>query len=482
VSAPKYIADAFKKGGQLEEVFGVESYEPRTGQVRMTLAVDNAILSRQPLMVEAPCGTGKSIAHLIPLAYHTTHNHTTAVVSTANIALQNQLMDKDLPTIQQLFPDLRYALIKGKNNYLCRYALQQSAQESLDYVLDEEGYHQATMIRVWSNETNTGDKSELDFLPRADVWRKFSSSHDDCLGKGCKYADECWSTVARRRAAGAHIIVTNHHLLISHVASDGKVLPNYDYLVCDEAHDLPHIARERLGWSMMRSTFTRVSDWAANVGKGKQAEALLKLSRAWLDKVEKHATSRAYDDVRLYGPLPFSCDKLLLALQVVENKALGMSMDGSLGVEEKAKAARAWNQAVVIQQRLKSLACAGDGEWVHWIQQNRGRDGRTWFTIEGRPLDVAKYIRRGIFEATPTTILTSATLASAGDFSFLAGEEKSDSERHSGQQFASSLRSISCCRRCVSYRKTFRFPLPPTSLIQYALPCALQSRRLEAVL
>ena len=207
-----YINSVFGPDGVLAHRF--EGYVPRQGQIDLALAVDGAIRDGEHVMAEAPTGTGKSIGYSVPASYHAAHEGKRVVIATANIALQEQLVDKDLPLLSDILPwNFSFALIKGRSNYLCHDRLyQEEAQGTLE-LLDEPG--DAGMLEAlvaWARQTNTGDVSELPFEPPYRRWRRFSTSSEDCKGSDCRFRDECCALRARAAAQEADVVVCNYRL------------------------------------------------------------------------------------------------------------------------------------------------------------------------------------------------------------------------------------------------------------------------------
>ncbi|MGH2461154.1 MAG: exonuclease domain-containing protein, partial [Chloroflexota bacterium] len=224
-------------------------FEHREPQVRMLRAVAEALNDGKQLMVEAGTGTGKSLAYLLPSIYFATRNNQRVVVSTNTINLQDQLIQKDLPDLQKVLPiSFRATVLKGRTNYLCLQRLA-SLRRRADLTLTET--LALVKILVWLPTTETGDQSELNLTDaeRA-VWSKLYAHPEICTLGTCQYArrGRCFLYRARARAEASHVIVVNHALLLSDVASASHVLPEYQYLIVDEAHHLEDEATDQLGY------------------------------------------------------------------------------------------------------------------------------------------------------------------------------------------------------------------------------------------
>jgi len=221
----------------------------RPGQVKMAEAVARSMDGGEHLAVQAGTGTGKSLAYLVPAARHAAGLDATVVVSTATIALQSQLIDRDLPRLAEALRPLlgrapTFAILKGRRNYLCKHRLQTgAADDSQDALFDPspstEIGRQVTRLREWAEQTETGDRDEL--VPGVDerAWRQVAVTARECIGsQRCGFGTRCFAEKAREIAARADIVVTNHALLAIDALEDGNVLPEHDVVIIDEAHDL----------------------------------------------------------------------------------------------------------------------------------------------------------------------------------------------------------------------------------------------------
>jgi ATP-dependent DNA helicase DinG len=224
----------------------------RPGQVAMAEAVEHAIASGEHLAVQAGTGTGKSLAYLVPAIRHAVSSRSTVVVATATIALQRQLIDRDLPRLVTavapvLGQEPAFAILKGRRNYLCLHRQRggpaDDPQDGLFATEDSSPSsplgRQVKRLHEWAEETTTGDRDELvPGVPEA-AWRQVSVSAQECIGaQRCPFGSRCFAEKAREAAAKAHIVVTNHALLAIDATSDIDVLPGHDVVIVDEAHDL----------------------------------------------------------------------------------------------------------------------------------------------------------------------------------------------------------------------------------------------------
>ncbi len=252
-----------------------EDFDDRAVQREMVSAVTEVMNNGGRLIVEAGTGTGKSLAYLIPAACHALANDSHVVVSTATINLQEQLVRKDIPTLQGLLPQrdepLRACQLKGRRNYLCLrrfYALRASAS-----LTDLESLV-ASKVLIWLLQTETGDRAELRLSPEEEaVWVRLSADGADCtMGNSPFVVDgSCFLQKARRQADSAHVIVVNHSLLLSDTATGGHVLPQYDDLIVDEAHHLEDEASRQFGFRWAEGEMSDLLSRCEGIPAGLQA-------------------------------------------------------------------------------------------------------------------------------------------------------------------------------------------------------------------
>ena len=306
------IDEVFGPGGLLEKKS--RAYEPRRGQIEMARAVGRAIAEKHHLAIEAPCGIGKTYAYLVPAIEHAIATNTRVVVCTANIALQEQIFEKDLPALAKIMPrPFTYALIKGINNYLCLDRYEETAGELSPITFDRKELRHWEKIREWRGETKTGDLSDLSFEPADAVWNRVNGVSELCNGPECRFYNDCFAMDARRKLRGAQVIVTNYHLFFAHLrvkaAGAGDVLlPAASTVICDEAHDMADIARDFFGARLTPFSMNTLIRGANFLRKGGVAEHLRQASRLFFTQVRDAA------DKRLRKPYWISADGILKAI------------------------------------------------------------------------------------------------------------------------------------------------------------------------
>ena len=262
------LAAMLEQGGSFEKAF--PGFEYRPPQVEMLCAVADAFNHSRHLLVEAGTGVGKSIAYLLPALHWAVENGERVVVSTNTINLQDQLYTKDIPELRALLPfEVRSTVLKGRGNYLCMrrlVALQEQpalpgnalpGNALVSNALDDTELGVLAKVLVWLPNTLTGDRSELALYGEREgaVWSQISSEAETCRADRCVHRRQgtCFFYRARQVAEGAHLVIVNHALLLSDVATENRVLPTYNYLIVDEAHHLEEATTYQLGYSLTRN-------------------------------------------------------------------------------------------------------------------------------------------------------------------------------------------------------------------------------------
>src|SRR3984885_2289119 len=239
------VEGIFGPGGLLEKRHN--GYEFRPSQLAMAKIADEAFAKHQHVVIEAGTGTGKTLAYLIPAI----RSGRRVVVSTATKSLQEQLFQKDVPFLQKNFaPNLKAALMKGRVNFLCRQKVNQMEGQPVLKGMDEIDWF--SQIRDWEKLTETGDRSELTFLPDdAELWNRIDARSDLCTGQKCAEFQRCFITAMKQRAEEADLIIVNHHLFFADLAirqeDFGSILPEYSAVVFDEAHEIEDVASDYFG-------------------------------------------------------------------------------------------------------------------------------------------------------------------------------------------------------------------------------------------
>jgi ATP-dependent DNA helicase DinG len=385
-------------------------YQPRSVQLEMAQAVERALENEQVLFCEAGTGTGKTLAYLIPALL----SGRRVVISTATRALQDQIWNTDLPLLERVLGKrIRAALMKGLTNYLCLRRAQLAHQQH-----DLTHHSALRIIEQWQETTNTGDFAELSELHERDpVLALVQASSETRIGAPCPFFDRCFVTNMRREAEGAQLLIVNHHLFFADLAlrgaHPGRVLPDYDAVVLDEAHQVEDTAALFFG--------TRLSERRVRTLL-KDASALLEMVDAptnLISQVER-GSKRLFESVANEHP---GEQRVMLrpdvwgggAYQsyldldsVLEALAAATVSARQQGVEERD--AREGLDALIRRTQDVRNALAfiveGDRRHVTWLDRSEG--GRA---LSATPVDVGPILRERLFHGGKAVILTSATLA-----------------------------------------------------------------------
>lgn len=379
--------------------------ERRDGQVEMARAVADAIAGDGHAVIQAGTGTGKSLAYLVP----TVLSEKPAVIATATKALQDQLAGKDLPFLaEHLDAPFRFAVLKGRSNYLCLQRLDElAADDRLDLDLDDDddnatgGLDSAVLeeLRAFAATSATGDRAELESISDR-VWRLVSVGRDECPGAGrCPRGDDCLAEKARRKAAEADVLVVNLHLYALAIMVE-TILPEHDLVVIDEAHQLEDIVAEAAGRHISPARVQMASRNASSVlveiEASERAEAAaVALHVALEPSVGERLPSgpgdelgRALDDVR------GAAERLLDALRAVPDSA---------PADTKAKAIRARQVATGLIDDIDAVRWPTDGE-VMWVDGPTSNPG-----LRSTPIEIGGLLSEQLWDRR-SGVLTSATL------------------------------------------------------------------------
>lgn len=399
---PLDVEATFGPGGPLAG--GNPNYEARPGQVALARSIFDSLAGGKHLLAEGPCGIGKSKAYGVPAAWLAANGKKVLIV-TASIALQEQLIRKDLPALQNELPwDFDFGLMKGKSNYLCKEQVEKADDQG---VFGGELDEYDTLV-AWSKKTKTGDKSELSIKPSEKLWGRFSTSSDACPGKKCPSYSSCFAMRARREAAQAGIIVTNYHLFFLDMAAGGTILPHADVVILDEAHEAADIARDVLGFRISIPTFMR---FARDAEKNKpaatlEAEALKLSAHAFFSTLVRFATSGHYHQL-LRWAAPFGCEELERAVQMY------VSACAKSHLAEKALAAIA---------RIKEALTVSNDNCVYSIELSDDVTRGKKATLQGRYIRPGPVLRSMLWGSYDSVVAVSATLTADRSFEFARGE------------------------------------------------------------
>jgi ATP-dependent DNA helicase DinG len=402
------------------------NYEARPQQVRMAQAVASAIEEGHHLLAEAGTGVGKSFAYLVPAILAASEAGKKVVVATHTISLQEQLLKKDLPFLRAVMPnEFTAVLVKGRGNYISLRRLKLTRQRALASFQRDEEIDQVATLAAWAKTTKDGSRSDLDFRPLPMVWDAVASEDGNCLGRNCPSHADCFYFQARRRMRSANILVVNHALLCTDLAiraAGAEMLPKYDVLIVDEAHNFEAVASEHLGLRITQGQVDHLLNRLYNERTRKGLLAFLELpevidlsrrARMASDQFfrgvaswkERHGTGNG----RLRTPIAIA-DPLSEALQKLGTALDSAQKDFEEEPDRRVELAGARDRCDTLAAVLNSWLAQEDAGSVYWIEEE-GPPGRRRLALQSAPLDVGPSLRKVLWSRVPTCVLTSATLS-----------------------------------------------------------------------
>ena len=460
-------------------------FEERLPQIEMLRHVTTAFNEEKIALLEAGTGTGKTLAYLIPAIHWSLANKHRVLISTNTINLQQQLTEKDIPLLNAILPfKFKAALVKGRTNYVCQRKLFEARQQP-DLLDIDKGEDDLAKLAAWARKTTDGSKADLGFIPDSKVWEHIQSESDTSLKKKCPFYKTCFFYGARRKALTADILIANHHLLFADLAvrisggdaAEVAVLPKYNRLVLDEAHNLEDIAsqhfgisasylgtirvlgrlyrvksakelgqipflkvRMRLNSSKIHRDLCAILELQIEDAYGKIEDARYQLESAmsglfaWI--VSRESASQRESKIRLtdevlsasdwksaVNPMPEALKKLHDVVTEVDKIVRTLSKittsfekeAASISVDLKAQSARLATSA----KEISAVLFTTDDVNINWIE---GRDSRYGLILHFRsaPLDVSNSMRMAVFERHKSVVMTSATLTVSKSFKYMA--------------------------------------------------------------
>ena len=425
-----YSEECFSPGGGIS--LHLDNFELRPQQIEMAKAIEEAIEADRNLIVEAGTGVGKTLAYLVPFIVWAKENSKRVVISTYTKALQNQLYVKDLPFLRKVFDiDFNFALCLGADNYICLRKFHKNTTQDLFASKDKK--KQIQYIQKWIKETETGVNTDMEILPDRIVWKDFSRDPDLCIGKKCKWWDECFYRKARMFQSKSEVLITNHALLFTDVLSGSKVLPEFNAIVIDEAHTIEDIATNHFGHEVSKSGLNSLLDQILNLVKsfnqGDLDIGMEHLSDIELLINEIKTTPDLFTRAgQLFsgheGLMQFDIHDFLKDLglidQLVELSGILSLVFGSIKDPEKSEEMKACSG------RCDNFAGSIDFifndnryDYAYWLNVKRMKKDIN-YSFNAAPIDVSSHMKEFFFERISPIILTSATLTTGkGDFSFI---------------------------------------------------------------
>lgn len=471
-------------GGPVAVKLG-ENFEYREEQIKVLNETAKAFNENSIALIEAGTGTGKTFSYLIPSIIWAVQNGERVVISTNTINLQEQLIGKDMPFLEEsINTQFTYSLVKGMRNYLCILragALDDGQQE----LIEDEETDEIKNILDWAATTNDGSLSDLSFSPRQNVWDKVSAESESCIRSKCPHYSECFFFKKRREIASAQLLIVNHHLFFSDLAiksatndMESGILPSYNRVVFDEAHNMVDAATSHFSISMAKFGLIRNIRRLKSRGRKGEIKGLVTFAAVTANKISKNdknselkntllkieeVVSPRIDDIESTINESFEQIFDIAVANTKENKSGGT--DFSLRVLERTQNSDEWMKAEESFEslRIKLLKIQGeirylieimgrneempdiiklliefrsvyskleyyieaitsffkknDNENVKWIEI-RGRKGIVFISLGISPIDVSAQLKQKLYDKSKTVVMTSATLAVEESFEF----------------------------------------------------------------
>jgi ATP-dependent DNA helicase DinG len=421
---PATLEDILAPGGAIARRLA-ERYEFRPQQLEMASAVSSALSDGHHLIAEAGTGVGKSFAYLLPAIDYAVRRKKRVVVSTHTISLQEQLIDKDIPLLQAVYPDeFTAVLIKGRGNYLCLRRLEQTRSRQNSLFDDQRQLESLWTIEEWAQQTSDGSLTDLPAVPDPGVWERVRAEHGNCLGKKCHFYEPCFWQAAKRRMNSGTILVVNHALFFSDLAlrmAGVNYLPKYDAVILDEAHTIEDVAAKHFGIELAESG---VRYQLRTLYDPRRARGLLSTHGACAndaiqDVVELHELAdRFFDDCAAWHREHGRGNGRIREPHIVQNVLTPKLRDLSLHLramlpklekeEEISEISATADKIAHTGQGLEALLAQGIANTVYWMQVT-GKSTRR-VSLHAAPIDVAQGLRTELFEKMKSVVMTSATL------------------------------------------------------------------------
>ena len=393
--------------------------EPREGQIQMAEAVANALTDRHHLLVQAGTGTGKSLAYLVPALVHGKK----VLVATATLALQRQLVERDLPKIQPalekvLQRNLTFAVYKGVGNYLCLQKMNGAEQDPDGDMLMEIGALEKDQKRLKAWAKTPGVSGDRDDAPDVDrrVWFANSVSGRECIGKDdCAFGSQCFAVAAKAKAQTADVVVTNHTLLAIEIVDNHAILPERDAVILDEAHEFMDRTTQAVTEELTAARVERAAAMATKHMPGKAAIAFKKAADDFAEAIADFAADVRNDPSKA-GRLPELPRQLEAPIRKVKESSAAVvaliNADADIidpdSMAQRARVKGATNEV----QTIASKMLRPGAHQVMWFEPN-------FSTLYLAPLEVSDVLRRNLLTETPV-IATSATLTIGKSFDAIA--------------------------------------------------------------
>ncbi len=455
------IINIFKPDGKLSEI--MRDYEYREEQIEVLNEVILSFNNHCTSLIEAGTGTGKSFAYLIPALYWSYHNGEPVVVSTNTINLQEQLLKKDLLLLKDVLPfPFKAILVKGRRNYVCKRKVKNLEKMHDMFTEDKKLRLEFIKILQWLDDTETGTRSDINFVITNSIWDKIASESDMCLNTKCPYFDTCYFMKARKEVYSADILIVNHHLLLSDAKlkmENRAILPEYKNLIIDEAHNFNNVATYHLGTpfysKLINKFFERLTEYSystipvirdnlGDLSSEDKKEVYKIIDTNILQKVKsiKEITVDYFNLLEDFIPESKE-NKLRMTEDVYQSKDwqkvinkgeklagyfknLGINLNSlyeKLAIQQEKILNGLKEQLIELEGQINNCnqlvtalefnIYAEDNSYVFWLEKDGQSTGQ-----ENAPLDISTLLRNYLWDKISNLILTSATLTINNDFQF----------------------------------------------------------------
>ncbi len=409
----------------IEEILGengslarsLQSFEFRPSQIQMAQLIEDSLRKKTPAIIEAGTGTGKTLGYLVPLVL----SNKKTVISTGTKNLQEQIFSKDIPLLSKATGlKIDSLLMKGRKNYLCLYRyFQYFSRPSLLEPVREKVRER---IEIWLTKTEFADRAELPWLADDDpIWDAISSTSDQCLGADCIHYDGCYLNALRRSAAQSRIIIVNHHLFFADLmvkkSGFGEIIPRFQVVIFDEAHNIEEIATTYFGESLSTSQLLELVNDVEKETKEirhinkrmlKNQLNLIKKGTEQLRELFENSDDRErLDQGRLLIINQGPARDIRYGLNYIEQKS---GLKELKDVPFQAIATRAGE----LEQSLEKILSFDDPGWLNWYEKRKKS-----VTFHISPLDISKSMQELLYKNVKTLVFTSATLSTNGNFDYI---------------------------------------------------------------
>ena len=433
------IQEVLAPGGVVSQF--LTGFEERPQQVQMARAIQQALVGGRHLVVEAGTGVGKSFAYLVPAIELVCQGAGRVLISTFTITLQEQLVNKDIPFLADcLNRSFTAGLAKGRGNYLCKRRLEFAMRKQR--LLFGQSDSELLLINDWATQTKDGSLSDIPFVPGSLLWDAVNSEHGNCRGHKCPHFQDCFYQQARHRLEKADIIVANHALLFSDLAlkeEGASVLPDYKYVIVDEAQNIEHVAEEQFGINISSRKVKFLLDGLYNprthkgllaysdAGKAvdivgridRDTKSFFERVRNWYEQTKEQTNGRCYAN--------FIDDSLSGHFKKLGSE-LGKLAKQTEDVDEKFEILRFVNRCEALAEDLNHFFTQDRPDYVYWVEVTNGdcghnkkrsekRGRRADIYLRSAAINVGPDVKRCLFDKYDSVILTSATLSSGPDSS-----------------------------------------------------------------